>query len=74
MLVTAFTVCHAGAYQSFKAMLLTVGLLQYVCININPHIPAAKIILVFMDQESVHQTASLAADLCECGSDKHTCC
>lgn len=44
-----------------------------VCININPHIPAAKILSVFMDQESVYQT-SLAADLCEWGSDKHTCC
>lgn len=39
---------------------LTVWLLQYVYVNKNPRKPATKIILVFVDQEPIHQTGSLA--------------
>lgn len=54
---------HCLSYWSFQELqgrILNCVLLLYVCVNINPHIPATKIIFVFMDQESVHQMTSLA--------------
>lgn len=45
--------------MSASRLCWTVGLFQYVCININLPIPADRYIFVLMAWESVHQTAYL---------------